>query len=54
MATALDIVNTAQQQVGFVEGTNNDNPYGTWYEMGVVRNRSISNNSYNSLINSDW
>ena len=33
MATALDIVNTAQQQVGFVEGTNNDNPYGTWYEM---------------------
>ena len=33
MATALDIVNTAQKQVGFVEGTNNDNPYGTWYEM---------------------
>jgi hypothetical protein len=33
MATALDIVNTAQQQVGFVEGTNNDNPYGTWYGM---------------------
>ena len=33
MATALDIVNTAQKQVGFVEGTNNDNPYGIWYEM---------------------
>ena len=33
MANALDIVHTAQQQVGFVEGTNNDNPYGTWYGM---------------------
>jgi hypothetical protein len=33
MANALDIVHTAQQQVGFVEGANNDNPYGTWYEM---------------------
>lgn len=33
MASALDIVNTAQQQVGFVEGANNDNPYGTWYGM---------------------
>ena len=33
MATALDIVNTAQQQVGFVEGANNDNPYGIWYGM---------------------
>ena len=33
MATALDIVNTAQKQVGFVEGTNNDNFYGTWYGM---------------------
>ena len=31
MANALDIVHTAQQQVGFVEGANNDNPYGTWY-----------------------
>jgi len=31
MANALNIVHTAQQQVGFVEGTNNDNPYGTWY-----------------------
>jgi CHAP domain len=31
MATALDIVNTAQQQVGFVEGANNANPYGDWY-----------------------
>ena len=33
MATALDIVNTAQQQVGFVEGANNDNQYGVWYGM---------------------
>ena len=33
MANALDIVHTAQQQVGFVEGANNDNPYGTWYGM---------------------
>ena len=33
MANALDIVHTAQQQVGFVEGTNNDNPYGIWYGM---------------------
>jgi hypothetical protein len=31
MATALDVVNTAQKQVGFVEGANNDNPYGSWY-----------------------
>jgi hypothetical protein len=31
MANALDIVHTAQQQVGFVEGANNENPYGTWY-----------------------
>ena len=33
MANALDIVHTAQQQVGFVEGANNDNPYGIWYGM---------------------
>ena len=33
MANALDIVHTAQQQVGFVEGANNDNLYGTWYGM---------------------
>jgi len=31
VATALDIVTTAQQQVGFVEGPNNQNPYGDWY-----------------------
>jgi len=31
MANALDVVNTAQQQVGFVEGANNANPYGDWY-----------------------
>ena len=31
MANALDIVHTAQQQVGFVEGANNANPYGDWY-----------------------
>ena len=31
MATAHDVVNTAQQQIGFVEGANNNNPYGEWY-----------------------
>jgi hypothetical protein len=33
MANALDIIHTAQQQVGFVEGANNTNPYGEWYGM---------------------
>ena len=33
MTAGLDIVNIAQKQVGFVEGPNNDNPYGTWYGM---------------------
>ena len=31
MANAPDVVHTAQQQVGFVEGANNANPYGDWY-----------------------
>jgi len=31
VANALDIVTTAQKQVGFVEGQNNDSPYGEWY-----------------------
>lgn len=31
MANALDIVTTAQKQVGFVEGENNDSIYGAWY-----------------------
>ena len=31
MTAGLDIVNIAQKQVGFVEGPNNDNIYGTWY-----------------------
>ena len=31
MATALDVIHVAQQQVGFVEGQNNQNPYGDWY-----------------------
>lgn len=31
MSSGLDIVNIAQQQVGFIEGDNNDNPYGAWY-----------------------
>ena len=31
MSSGLDIVNIAQQQVGFIEGDNNDTPYGAWY-----------------------
>ena len=31
MATALDIVNTAQKQTGFYGGTTDANPYGDWY-----------------------
>jgi hypothetical protein len=31
MSSGLDIVNIAQQQVGFIEGPNNENPYGAWY-----------------------
>jgi hypothetical protein len=33
MANALDIVHTAQQQVGFVEGANNATPFGEWYGL---------------------
>ena len=33
MTAGLDIVNIAQKQVGFVEGPNNDNIYGTWYGL---------------------
>lgn len=33
MANALDIVTTAQKQVGFIEGSNNENIYGAWYGM---------------------
>lgn len=33
MTAGLDIVNIAAQQVGFIEGENNENPYGTWYGM---------------------
>lgn len=33
MTAGLDIVNIAQKQVGFVEGPNNDNLYGTWYGL---------------------
>ena len=33
MATALDVIHVAQQQVGFVEGANNANPYGDWYGL---------------------
>ena len=32
-ATALDVLHVAQQQVGFVEGANNANPYGDWYGL---------------------
>jgi hypothetical protein len=31
MAGALDVVNVARSQIGFVEGANNENPYGLWY-----------------------
>jgi len=31
MSSGLDIVNIAQTQIGFIEGPNNDNPYGKWY-----------------------
>jgi len=31
MATALDVLNVARSQIGFVEGANNENPYGMWY-----------------------
>lgn len=31
MTSGLDIVNIARTQIGFVEGPNNENPYGTWY-----------------------
>jgi CHAP domain len=31
MAGALDVLNVARQQLGFVEGPNNENPYGSWY-----------------------
>jgi CHAP domain/Putative peptidoglycan binding domain len=31
MANALDIVTTAQKQVGFYGGTTDANPYGEWY-----------------------
>jgi hypothetical protein len=31
MTAGVDIVNIARTQLGFVEGPNNENPYGTWY-----------------------
>lgn len=31
MTAGIDIVNVARTQLGFVEGPNNENPYGTWY-----------------------
>lgn len=31
MATALDVINVARTQIGFIEGSNNENPYGIWY-----------------------
>ena len=31
MTAGVDIVNIARTQIGFVEGPNNENPYGTWY-----------------------
>jgi hypothetical protein len=31
MTAGVDIVNVARTQLGFIEGPNNENPYGTWY-----------------------
>lgn len=33
MSSGVDIVNIAAQQVGYVEGDNNDTQYGSWYGM---------------------
>jgi hypothetical protein len=31
MASGLDVLNVARTQLGFVEGPNNESPYGTWF-----------------------
>ena len=31
MATAIDVLSVARSQIGFIEGNNNENPYGLWY-----------------------
>jgi hypothetical protein len=31
VATALDVLNVARSQIGFIEGPVNENPYGIWY-----------------------
>jgi len=31
MSTAIDVLNVARSQIGFVEGPVNENPYGIWY-----------------------
>jgi CHAP domain len=36
VSSGLDIVNIAQKQLGFIEGPNNENPYGIWYGMPNV------------------
>jgi CHAP domain len=33
VTSGLDIVNIAQQQIGFIEGPDNKNPYGDWYGL---------------------
>jgi hypothetical protein len=33
VSTGLDVVNIARKEAGYIEGTNNDNKYGTWYGM---------------------
>lgn len=33
MSTALDVVNIARKEAGYIEGPNNDNKYGQWYGM---------------------
>ena len=33
MSSGLDVVSFARKEVGFIEGPNNDNKFGTWYGM---------------------
>lgn len=33
MGSALEVLNVARTQVGFIEGENNDNPFGVYYGM---------------------
>ena len=33
MSSALDVINAARKEVGYVEGPNNENKYGEWYGL---------------------